>query len=247
MHRRRRLPEAEDKRLAKQGKAYLARILGTGRPWLTRLAQPPPDWFAQFAERRNDGEWFDRLEGKDARPFTDAEALAIVRQDRRYAPGLKLRIEDRLVGISHAIEPGVLAAHRRFFQDLADAFAPRRGTRSEWYPAQIWRLYEARHQWLIELQAEYRRTGKLPPVEALPVFDIVTIKKNGVRDVEPVTIELDDDWATLATWAFLEAWLATPRGTLKRIRDRCPLAARTLNGFVTAAPRLRRSRKPPRR
>jgi hypothetical protein len=232
--RRRGLTEAEENRLAEECNAHLTRIHGTGRPWLTRLAQPAPEWFDQYAERKaNDGEWFKRLEGIGAQPFTDAEALAIVRQDRRYAAGLKFRVEDHLVKISHAIKPGELAASQRFFHDLDDALGPGRGTPSEFDRAQIRRLRDGRRQKLIELQAEYRRTGEMPPVEVLPIFDREVKEEDGTTSLVRVSIERDDDWPTLANWAYLEALLA-------------PANRRTLEGRI-AAPRPRRPRKTRRR
>jgi hypothetical protein len=223
------LTEAQKKQFAELSKEHLTKIYRTGRPYLTRLAQPPQEWFAQLAERKaNDGEWFKRLEGTGAQPFTDAEALAFVRQDRRYAAGLKFRTETHLVGISHAIKPDVLAEHQRFFRELDKALAPPKGKSSEWDPQQILRLYEARLQHLIELQAEYRRTGMLSPVEAfaeaLAVFKRITIV-DGERHIDVVTIERET-WPTEATWEYLEHFLA-------------PTSRRTLERLLTAARRRR--------
>jgi len=227
--RRHRLTEDEEERLAEQGQKYLDDVRGLGRPLALQTApamddDPPPapgaDWL--------DASWVRRY-GETTQVFferaaTEAEALELVRRDRRLAPLLKLRIEKKLTQLARAVEPRELQTLHQFFVALAAAFRRRRGRLSDWDRARVRPMFEERQRLLMGYQQEFRRTGKLPPVEALPVFEM--------DDGEFVTTE-HDDWPTLATRKFLEAFLdAKPR---------------TLERYMTSAPRRRRPRKPRRR
>jgi hypothetical protein len=166
----RRLTEAEEERLAEPGQKYLADIRAWGRQLALRTAQPMDDdpppgpvldapWLRRYGEQTQ--VFFERA-------ATDAEALELVRRDRRLAPLLKYRIEKRLTQVARAIEPRELQALHQFFVMLEAAFAPGKGNRSDWDRARVRPLFEERRQLLIELQAEYRRTGEGAEEEPLP-------------------------------------------------------------------------------
>jgi hypothetical protein len=235
----RRLTADEEERLAEQGQKYLADIRGLGRPLALRtaprLTPPPPTAFADGKYNvLLDTEWLEHY-GHQTRvaldaSFTDAEAFYLVRNDRRLAPFLRFRIEKKLTQLARSVEPREQKTLHQFFVTLAAAFAPGKGNRSDWDRARVRPLVEERRRLLMAYQQEFRRTGKLPPAAALPVFDRVTIE-DGHSYVERVTIDRAG-WPIEATRAFLDAFLDAKK-------------PRTLERYAST-PR-RRPRKPRRR
>ena len=149
----RRLTEDEEERLAEQGQKYLEWLRGAGRPLALRTARraspPPPTAFVDGKYNvLLDTEWLEHY-GQQTRValdtgFTDAEALELVRRDRRLAPFLRLRIEEKLTRLAQAEEPRELHELQRFFTALAAAFSHGKGNRSDWDRARVRPLFEER-------------------------------------------------------------------------------------------------------